>query len=731
MPLISSSLPPHLLQRLDGLPQVLARLGEGVSYGDGRMLALTALRERARPRAPLSLVQWAERHRYVAAESGSSRPGKWSNATTPYLVEIMECLDFNHPARRVTIKGSKQTGKSEVGVNLLGWIADETPCPMVIYLPSIEEAQKYERLKIQPTIDATPVLKEKVSDRKSRDEDASTGAFKRFRGGWCLIAGANSSKALQMISVRVIICEEVTEWPWEVGGRGDPVAQAEGRLTVWEEEGVKQLLVSTPGIAGVCRISEFYDDSDQRRLYLPCPQCGTMQRLSFERLQADRDYGARMVCARHGCAIPATARKPMLAKSVWLKTHPAAGGGDVVPDEWIGERELERFRARSSDGREPGFHLTQLHSAFVSWTKTLREIEDAGTDTTKLKTLTQQVKGEAYEEKADAPDEQKLAKLGQAYPLRRLHPDAFILTGFCDVQGKYLQWRVYAWGPGWTARIVDFGRIPGDPATPAPWAELAKVVDRRYPNPAGKLWPIDAFGVDTGYVSNQVYKFCRAHPRVYATDGRGDPKAPAIATRPSLVDVDYDGAKVSGGCELWPLGTWTLKLETYAAFRLTLQGVDAQGRFPTGALIPHRTCDLEFWQQATAEILTTYTKAGKVRRGWVIRKGIPHNEELDILVGARALAYHLGVDDLDEAGWARHRAERMAPPPTGTLDLFSALPALPAAAAAADDAPEALPAPEPTFPEPLAPPPAPPIRPSERRSHGPRVISRGIRRNED
>ncbi|MBK3798632.1 hypothetical protein GAY33_05195 [Azospirillum brasilense] len=725
MPSTLSSLPPQLLQRLEAIPDVLARVGGGVALGDGRAVMLRALRERARPTPPMSLIDWAEEHRMVAAESGSSRPGEWRNATAPYLTEIMECLDFRHPARRVTVKGAKQTGKSEVGVNLFGWIVDQAPSPMVIYLPSIEEAQKYERLKIQPTIDATEVLAAKISERKSRDEDASTGSFKRFKGGWCLIAGANSSKALQMISVRVIICEEVTEWPWEVGGRGDPVTQAEGRLTVWEEEGTKQLLVSTPGIAGVCRISEFYDDSDQRRLYLPCPQCGTYQRLSFERLQADREHGARMVCARQGCVIPAPARRGMLAKNVWLKSYPAAGGGDAAPDEWIGDHELERFRARSSDGREPGFHLTQLHSAFVSWSKTLREIEDAGTDTTKLKALTQQVKGEAYEEKADAPDEQKLAKLGQAYPLRRLHPDAVVLTGFCDVQGKYLQWRVYAWGPGWTARVVDYGRIAGDPATPEPWKELARVVERRYPNPAGKLWPVDAFGVDTGYVSNQVYKFCRAHPRVYATDGRGDPKAPAIAARPSLVDVDYDGAKVAGGCELWPVGTWTLKLEAYAAFRKTLEGVDAQGRWPAGALIPHRTCDLEFWQQATAEVLTTYTQAGKTRRGWVMRKGIPHNEELDIFVGARALAYHLGVDELDEAGWARLRAERLAAPPTGTLDLFAPL-AAPASVPDDDAETAPLPAPTPDAPS------VPPAPPAERRSPaGPRVISRGIRRNED
>jgi phage terminase large subunit GpA-like protein len=52
----------------------------------------------------------------------------------PYLREPMECLHPDHPSRRVTLKFSAQTGKSEVGVNWFCYIVDRAPGPMLSVL---------------------------------------------------------------------------------------------------------------------------------------------------------------------------------------------------------------------------------------------------------------------------------------------------------------------------------------------------------------------------------------------------------------------------------------------------------------------------------------------------------------------------------------------------------------------------------------------------------------------
>ncbi len=85
----------------------------------------------------MTVAEWAEKERKVAAESGSPFPGDWSNDLVPYAVEIMECLSFSHPCRSVTLKKSHQISGTELGVNLFGYLVDQHPGPMAIVLPTI------------------------------------------------------------------------------------------------------------------------------------------------------------------------------------------------------------------------------------------------------------------------------------------------------------------------------------------------------------------------------------------------------------------------------------------------------------------------------------------------------------------------------------------------------------------------------------------------------------------
>ena len=88
---------------------------------------------------------------------------------------------------------------------------------------------------------------------------------------------------------------------------------------------------------------------------------------------------------------------------------------------------------------------------------------------------------------------------------------------------------------------------------------------------------IDAFGIDSGFLSQKVYDYVRVRgytSRIFALDGRSGWKLPAIGT-PVKRDVDYDGVKV-GEVLLWPVGTWDMKSELYAALAKTIAGPDPQ-----------------------------------------------------------------------------------------------------------------------------------------------------------
>lgn len=641
---------------------------------DGRAIVFRSLSDGLTPPPVVTVTQWAAEKRMVAAESGSPFPGKWLNERVPYLTEIMDCLSLSHPCRSVTFKKSAQVAGTEAGINLFGCIVDHEPAPMLIVLPSIEEAQKYVKLKLQPTIDETPSLKAKVKEQKSRDEDGSTTALKKFRGGFAQVTGANSSKGLQMISVRVVIMEEVSEWPWDAGGRGDPVDQAMARTKFWTDRR-KVFFNSTPGIAGMCRISEKYEASDQRRCYVPCPHCGTFHVLEWKNLRwkSEREpHGAYFVCPANGCVIEQHHKRSMVARHRWIKTYDDEDPANPAPQDCIEPADIDRWRRRPSAGREPGFHIWQAYSPAVSWDDTVHEYLDAQGDPENEKTFTQQGLGEAWEEKGEAPDVDALL-LRRTVGLRmgKIPPGGLVLTGMADIQGNRIEWAVYAWGIGLSGWIVDKGIIEGDPSKDdAVWAALGAVTDRQYEDWQGRTWPIEAFGVDSGYLSHAVYAFTRGRPRAFALDGRADRLMPYIGT-PKRVDVNWRGKIVKGGAMLWPTGTHQLKSWVYGALRKTIEGADADGNFRPGTLHFGEDCDKEFFEQMTAEYLADVElRGGRVVREWRKKKNRP-NEQLDIIVGARAMAEHLGLGRLTADGWARIAAERGAPPEQVEMDLMT------------------------------------------------------------
>lgn len=667
----------------------------GLDLADGRAVLLAAFIAAATPQPAMSVNAWAAEHRVVSAESGSPYPGRWDPNRVPYLKEPQECLSDADPCREVWAKKSAQTGFSEIGLNLVGATAHQAPAPLLIVLPTTDEVRKYNKIKLQPTIDATPPLRRSILDVKSRDADSSTALFKRFRGGYCVITGANSSVGLQMISARKIIYEEVSGYPADAGGRGDPVEQTRSRNKAWLERkpGPKSYFVSVPNLEGDCRISDGYAASDQRRYYVPCPHCGAYQVLrwapdrqagTLRWTSETRPFGAHYVCEANGCVIEAFHRRAMIAAGVWLKTYPGTDE-NPSPAAAVAPEDLDRWRARSSAGREPGFHVWQAYSPFVPWDDTVAEYLAAKGSQTKLKAFTQQALGEPWEEKVDAPPAERLFEARENFPSRRVPVGALFVTAMADVQGDRLEFGVYAWSAalqqGW---LIDKGVIAGDPDGLAVWDELGKVVDRTYEGPHGQSFDIDAFGVDSGYLSNKVYEFCRRRAlptpsgtrRVYSLDGRPGWKLPPLGS-PQSVDIDFEGRK-TGSVLNWPVGTFDMKSEHYHGLRQTLAGLDADGRPRPETLHFNDSCDLAYFEQLTAEAIVDEQKGGRSVKVW----GNPNrkrNEALDIAVGSRALARHYCVG-MTAADWTNLAAARAVPPASTQGDLAGLWAPRPAAA---------------------------------------------------
>lgn len=589
---------------------------------------------------------WAEAERILGPEEGPY-PGPWKTSRVPYLREIMEVMSLNHPCRRVTFKASSQVGKTMATLNFAGQVIAENPTTVFWVLPSLDEAGQFNREKLEPMLGNSPSVRAKLKALVSRDETGSTTKMKRFAGGSIELTGANSSKGLQMRTKQVVILDELSEFPFDVDGRGDPVGMAEARTLAWTGR-EKILAVSTPGLKGSCRITKRYNEGSAGRYVMPCPHCGHRQALLFENLKWEPGHPEKAfyLCdSGNGCVITSRDKLDMLQHGEWVHEHP------------------ERLAVH------PSYALNALYSPFLPFDVIAKKAEDSKDNPREEKVFVQQWKGEEYEPRFDVPSHELLWRRREEWPSRRIPPGVLFLMGAVDVQGNRLEWAVYGFDRHFGQYWIDGGILEGDPAQRQVWLDLDEVLARRYADSWGREWPVEAFGIDSGYLSQRVYSYCRRHahqaePRVMALDGRHRWGEPAIgAAKP--MDVSLEGRKV-GEVLLWPVGTWDIKTELASALRLTELGPDESGAWPHGAMRFPRVLDIGFFEEMTSEACVEVdSRGGFTRREW---RKLRKNEQWDLAVYTRALARH-ETADFTEGRWDALAASRMAPPEQAQADM--------------------------------------------------------------
>lgn len=611
-------------------------------------LAVRQAFARALRRTPeLTVSQWAERHRVIAAEEGAES-GRWSNARVPYLAEIMDCMSPSHPCETVTVEKCAQTGFSQIVVNCLFFFADQAPGPSMLIQPTIDLARMFIRQKLNTAAEATPRIAQRFNEQKSRDEQGSSTFFKKFGGGFLLITGANSTAGLRSHTIRYMAKDEWDEWPDDIDGQGDPDGMANARLTVYRGAGLSKCLQgSTPTTESRSRTHKAYLASDQRVFEVPCPDCGHRQELIFENLKFNREapYDARYQCQACGVPIAHHHKAAMLAAGSWNATT-------------------------RGPGRQPGFRISGLMSPFITWDQIAQAFNLARDDQQALRVFYNTVIGRPWREEGDAPAWHVLQKRVEDWKLRTVPAGALVLTCGVDVQKDELRYQVVGWGPGMTSWAVDYGSIPGDTANTGldgPWVELERLRVRKFPDAFGGTRAIDMMAVDAGYNTQAVYDFVRRRPGVMAV--KGMPKPDALLLAPAKKEETTQGGKLRRrGVVLWRVGTWRLKSEFYGLLRRVPPAVE-NADYPLGYCHYSRETEEGFFQELTAEILAPKRgPSGRTTLQW-IEKG--PNHYLDTRIYATAAAERVGVRRMTIGDWQALADKLEVPSEATQADLFA------------------------------------------------------------
>ena len=152
------------------------------------------------PRKPLTVSQWADDKRYLSSKE-SQEHGKWYTSRNPPLREPMDCMSTRSPVRDVVLMFPIQYGKTAIAQNVLGYIMDHAPGPVMVCLPAEVSMTKWVQQKLQPMIDETPELKRALTSVASRDS-SNTRTFKDFQGGQLYVEHAGTPSRLKSTSVK-------------------------------------------------------------------------------------------------------------------------------------------------------------------------------------------------------------------------------------------------------------------------------------------------------------------------------------------------------------------------------------------------------------------------------------------------------------------------------------------------------------------------------------------------
>jgi phage terminase large subunit GpA-like protein len=685
---------------------------------------LLALAQAVAPPDDLPTFEWSAGRVVIPAEANTPRPGPLSWDGYEYCIEPLERLRYDDLCKRVTVQAAGQTGKSNIGVVHCAWTICVAPRPMGLAVPSGPKASSFNSKKLQPVIDKTPDLTERVVPQKSRDTRASTTTQKNYPGGSLTIFSAGSVNDLQSESFGFVWVTESPNFLEDIGGRGSPLTQIRVRMDAWEVVGTKELHESTPGEEGACPVSADYQAGDQRQLYLPCPHCDAATRIDWEDFvvpedQAEEPYVVPPCCGESTGALIRERDMPLMKRHVlwsllaewgrptvegyvpcagYLPTFGSKDPANPAPPKFIPRSEFSRWRARPYEGRQPSYHFWQVVSPQKTWRGIAQDWRDAKGKPSEEAAFRQQKLGLPTVAAMKAPGHPDLLAALQRYRLRRaeIPPGTCWLTGSADIQGDRIEWAVHAHGPSFRARI-DRGVIDHDPLGVDAWVELARVVSRRWEGPHVRPLGLDVFGVDSGGVAGvtpKVYEFVRGRPNCYAIKGASTPPPLPTDVR-RIKGKDTRGRTIK--VPLLIVDTYVFKKFTAYSLNLLVKSAQQEGEPPPilpGALLLEDDSTEEDLRQITAESFRREVGAKPGQRGkWVNLEGRP-NEQLDLDVYAQALAYQKGLQRWDASRWeAEFHARGRAPadleqPPLLALAEAPPMPASPKAELAANPSPD-------------------------------------------
>lgn len=583
-------------------------------YADGARVYETLRASRAAWAPPTKLRVSEFSASEIIITTGPLAGTHYDNDFAPFQPGILDV--FHEPGiTHAVVMGSSQFGKTTIILNMTGYHIKHDPCSMLIVMPTVDPmATDFSKNRLDPMIAASPGLAECFNKKRAKDA-SNTTLGKSFTGGFLAIAGANSAASLAARPVRFLALDEVDRYPRELQGEGNTISIAVKRTTSYRNR-KRILMTSSPTIEGA-PIHSWYERGDQRKFFVPCPECGHMHAFEWKNVKWEHDdpLTARLHCPECDHGIDDAQRVAILSKGEWRATKP-------------NRREKNVASFHVWEAYSPLSSLVDIVSTFIAARIKQKQGDKSEMHTWQNTTLAEPV----------ATDEGEAVTSSELLLMRRepIGQDVDVPFGACcltmgvDTQDDRLELLVIGWGPGEEWWLVDRQTLSGDTSRAEPWVELDAVLDRPYRHAGGQELHIQSTCIDSaGHRTQMVYDYAfrRAARRVYATIGR-DGQRPIVSS-PS--PRRWGPPRSSDPALERKVPLYTIGVDAAKALVVGRLGVTEKG--PGYLHLPDADwCDEELVAQLLSERLVRKMSRGLPIQVW--KKLRARNEVLDCAVGA-------------------------------------------------------------------------------------------------
>lgn len=554
----------------------------------------------------LTVSQWAEKYRIL--DDNSNIKGHWSNAITPYLVEIMDSINDSDIRMTFFCKASQIGGTSAL-INMLCYIIAESPAPTMIVYPSDDLAKDISNDSLKPVFRMVPEI------RKIFMENSSKELRLKFKTMVLYLRGAGSPSKLASKPIKYLFFDEIDKMGGASKKEASPYNLALERTKTYKPQ-EKVFACSTPTLK-TNYIWDLHENADEvKHYFIVCPHCGEEIELVFKQIIFDKDEDHRMsvaeraatavyVCQKCGCEITDGEKPRLLREGRWK----------VIKKRGVGK------------AKTVGYWISSLYSIFLKWSDIVEEFLKSKDDPDKLQNFVNSWLGEAWEDTKLKTTEDTVLERQTTLPEFVIPAWAELLTAGVDVQETSLYYTIRAFGKFTTSQNITHGQVLS-------FSEIEQVMNSEWYTEDGRKLIVNLALIDSGYQPDATYDFCIDNSEWAAPcKGASNP----MRDRYKISKVDKTDSKAYGMQLVIIDGD---QYKDSIASRMKREN-------GTGSWMVYNGCDSEYAKQVTSEHKIMEKSANGTRKmKWVVKHSHADNHYLDCEVYAMAAAEIRGVRSL-------------------------------------------------------------------------------------